>query len=646
MPKPNVLKSDSGGSEEVSPEFSAHAVPTNEQIRAEEIEESLTEIYQDDKGGMVDVSKLDFRKKRGFFYYLFTTIIFFSVVGGGLWYAYKRFYVPRQTSTDAVELAIEAPKEIISGKEFTYTVNYKNLNNVDIKNIQINLAYPTNFIFLESSPLANVKNNTWKIDNLPAHRSGSIEIKGKIIGAVDNVGVVIADMAYMPVNFSSEFKKESTWETVVADVGFDFNVTADNSALVNEDNEIVFDFQKKHESYINNFRLSVAGSGNLVLGTSTAVTGAELEKIKDGSWLVKNLQADAGEVKLKVKFKEKKIPAEEVLLAVDYSEDGNDYYKFFEKKIAFDIIKNELNLNLILNGSRSDQGMDFGQTLNYSIVYANNGEEELKDVVIMAVLNSDILDWSTLDDKNKGKVMGNTISWSKEEIPQLASTTKGTEGTIDFSLKVLPINKVRLENGKFDLTKKYEVQSYIQFTVGNKTMGNRDDMKSNIIVSKVNSDLKLDEQVRYFNSDNIAVGSGPLPPKVGEITSYRVYWKLTNNLHELNNLKVESILPQYVQWTGGNTTAVGSVNYDETTRKVTWDIGRLPNDVYEVAAEFSISINPVEDDKDKILVLLPSASGQAVDSVTGAEIKIESKPKTTKLEDDEIANSDGRVVGK
>ena len=42
--------------------------PLDEELD-EEIEESLNEIYQDDNGDMVDVKKMDIKKRHGFFYW-------------------------------------------------------------------------------------------------------------------------------------------------------------------------------------------------------------------------------------------------------------------------------------------------------------------------------------------------------------------------------------------------------------------------------------------------------------------------------------------------------------------------------------------------------------------------------------------------
>ena len=130
---------------------------------------------------------------------------------------------------------------------------------------------------------------------------------------------------------------------------------------------------------------------------------------------------------------------------------------------------------------------------------------------------------------------------------------------------------------------------------------------------------------------------------MGEITTYKVYWELENNLHELNELQVAVILPDNVTWDAKERSTVGAVEYQNTLNAIIWDIGRLPVTVYAASAEFSISVTPTEENKNKIMVLMPGTSVKAVDVETEANLTITTKAKTTKLEDDEIAIGDGIV---
>lgn len=198
-----------------------------------------------------------------------------------------------------------------------------------------------------------------------------------------------------------------------------------------------------------------------------------------------------------------------------------------------------------------------------------------------------------------------------------------------------------------DPTKKYEVKSYAQFSVGAVAEGEDitppEENRSNTIINKINSDLELTEKVRYFSEENIPVGTGPQPPKVGETTSYKVYWVLSNSLHELEDLKVVTKLPDNINWDDKKQFSVGSLDYNSATREIVWQIGRLPLTVMTANAEFSINFTPSEADKNKIMVVLGGSTVSAIDGETKTNLTLTTKAKTTKLEDDDIASGDGTV---
>jgi hypothetical protein len=125
---------------------------------------------------------------------------------------------------------------------------------------------------------------------------------------------------------------------------------------------------------------------------------------------------------------------------------------------------------------------------------------------------------------------------------------------------------------------------------------------------------------------------------VGQTTSFKIYWTVKNNLHELTDTRVVLNLPSYVSWGGNNNTKVGSLYYNKAAHQVVWAIGRLPLSVAQSEASFNVSITPLEANKNKILVLSPGTTVSAMDGVTMAIINKTTSPKTTKLEDDNIAS--------
>jgi hypothetical protein len=196
------------------------------------------------------------------------------------------------------------------------------------------------------------------------------------------------------------------------------------------------------------------------------------------------------------------------------------------------------------------------------------------------------------------------------------------------------------------LIRTYDVKSYAQFAIGGKAdelSATNEANRSNQLTIKLNSDTKLDEAVRYFDQDNIAVGTGPLPPQVDQTSTFKVYWTLTNSLHELGDLKVTTKLPNYVSWDSKDQADVGSLSYDKTTNTVTWSIGRLPLSANHAGAQFSILIKPRATDRNKLLILVSGTSLTGTDNNTTFPISQTLKAQTTRLEKDDIANTDGIV---
>ena len=633
-------------------EFTKRPVPTDEQVeefedyieeeaKEEEINESLNEIYHDENGDSVDVKILDIKKRRGFFFWFFSFGFFVAIIiglgYGGYYYLFER----TGSNSEVIDFYLEGKNQVSTGEEFFYTVHYKNLSNVMIRNARIEVKYPENFIFLDSSPEAEEKNSVWTYRVIQPGQSGQIQIKGKLITEEGGTGIVLANISYTPENFSSEFREETSITTEINDMGIEMDFDYLKSALVGEENEILFKFTGKEENFVNNFRIVIEPQENIefidiIIQKKDDENLADYEVIRPGVWQINEVTDKEKTLPIRFKFTEKTSDSQEIVLNFEQMDSQNEYHKFFEEAIEYEVMKSDLNLTLIINGARDDQGINSGDTLSYSIVYNNKGEAAMKDVVIMAVLESEWLDWTTLKDENSGRERGNSISWSKKEIEELEVININEEGTIDFSISLAQI-------GEVDITKEYQVKSYIQYSVGESDKEIENDNKSNTIVNKINSDLKLREQVRYFSEDNIPVGTGPHPPKVGETTTYKVYWDLTNNLHELDDSKITAVLPDYVTWDNKSRSSVGSLIYDSNTQEVKWDIGRLPITVYKSSAEFNISITPTEDDRNKIMVLLSGSEVIATDEETKAGIKQTGKAKTTKLEDDDIAEGDGRI---
>jgi hypothetical protein len=627
-----------------------------EERREAEIEKSLSEIYRDDDGKKIDVNRMKIKRRQGFVFWFFNALVV-GLIGVVLSIGVYYYVVyGKGDNSSSLSLEIESPGSVAAGEEFSYKVKYKNPEYVAIKNVSLSLSNSENFILIATEPKLGEGESSWNIGRIDPRSEGEIIVRGRVIDKAKSSSVILAQMTYTPENFSSEFKKESSATLIVRDVGFETFLDYSGTALVNQQGEFKMNFNPLEKNLFPEFIIRLEKGDNVEI-KNTIISGRrpnenvpsgsfKVEKMKDfgESWLASGLSSkESFEVIYRVKEKLNEKESIKIFLEQDVA---GKRYVFWEKDISLEVMKSDLNLTLLMNGSQNDKPVNFGDTLNYSIVYSNKGETAMRDVVIMMALGSDFVDWASLKDENNGSERGNTIVWTKEEVSALAEIGVNKGGSIDFSVNVLPFSEG-------DLDKDFQIKAFAQYNIGSLAGGEGSstvpaadqDSRSNTIISLINSDMTFREELRYFDENNLPVGNGPLPPKVDEKTSFKVYWTLANNLHDLNEVGIETVLPEGVEWDDRNRTSVGTLVYDESQRKVIWQIGRLPITVFRADAEFNISFTPKDDDRNRIVVLLAGAKAKAVDAKTASVIEKTGQPKTTKLDDDEIANlsSDGRI---
>lgn len=623
-----------------------------EEERKEEMDDNLSAIYHDNKGNLVDVKKVKKRRRLGIIV-MFKRLFVLTILAAAIYGLYS-YYIQKPVGNSGIELNIKAPKEIVAGNSFSYEIDYHNGSGMTLSDVKLEILFPEGFVSTDSSQAPSGV-NSWTIGSLADGEGGQISISGYLVAPENSANVITARFSYIPANFSSEFRKEASANSVVS--GFGFNIISDyiNTALVGQKNEMSLNLGPFQDNHLSEIYLQASSSDNIKIddlgpidsatasssASSSPLDNVKIEKVGERTWRLSNLPVSSDKrLRLPLDFNVLEKKADQEDLSINLFSKGKDDQDLpvWNKTFRFDILKSDLNISLSVDDNKSDFPVDFGSTLKYKLSYSNNGDASLNDLVLMAVIKGDTVDWNSLKDPSGGAVSGNAIVWSKEELPALAELAPGDSGEIDFSLQLNPFSPSQMSSNQ-------NVTSYAQYSLDNKPDLNSEDNKSNTVVNPLNSDFSLNEKILYFNENNIPVGAGPLPPQVGQTTKFRVLWTVKNNMHDLNQVKVTSVLPPGVNWADSGDTNVGSISYNSSNRTVTWNIGLLPLSVYRADAEFSISLTPASGDRGKIMVLSSGAVASAQDSVTKAQLRRQSSPKTTRLEDDSIAalSNNGQV---
>jgi hypothetical protein len=95
--------------------------------------------------------------------------------------------------------------------------------------------------------------------------------------------------------------------------------------------------------------------------------------------------------------------------------------------------------------------------------------------------------------------------------------------------------------------------------------------------TKINSNLVLNQQAYYVNSQAGWENSGSVPAKVGQTTTYTIVWQAKNYFNDAKNVKVRMKLPDNVTLVDNISpdSQASRFSFDNASREIVWLAGDL-----------------------------------------------------------------------
>jgi hypothetical protein len=626
----SVLKPEAGSRK---PDETEVKLPTEA-----ELAEELGTIYatEDLKPDMSRLTQTDHSLMKRL---LIGLVVFFAFLSAVSWAGFF-FFSPadRKFSGDGVSVEITGPATPKSGELVTYTVSWKNGEKVPLGTATLELRLPEELTSRTVEP--PMDEGALTLGSLAPGSDGEVTVTGVFLAPVGKQADLQAVMSYRPADFNSQFQKVATRTVSVEDSVMGLSVTGPTRAMAGD--EVTLDF-----SYINTTESEFSG---LKFGT-TYPTGfipksSEPAAADAGftSWSIEKSEPNSeGHIKIIGTFASDAKGKNEIKGSLGFVDSEGVLMEQKNSTWAVEVVEGELVATLVLNGKGGDQPASFGDTLHYAVSWKNTGTSTLEDVSISLVFEaqpdlSKVLVWSGLKDKQEGAKSDGRITWSEKQITALGKVRPGDEGTVDLDIPLLSTPLSGETETDYSVTAKAEAS--IQF-IDSEPVSRT--VQTPPLKATLSSDAKLASAARYFDENGVPIGSGPLPPKVGEATSYRVCWKLDNTLHDLADLKLSARLPTNVSWTGKQSVDAGSLSFDAAEEKMKWTLNWMPTTVKSLQTCFDLSLTPTSDQSGKVTTLVDASILEARDKANGNPIILSSAPLTTDLENDENAEGKGRV---
>lgn len=571
------------------------------------------------------------KKKRLLIICLSGAAVFLAVAGFFIWRGLTSF------DKSKVGLEISGPERIVSGDEAAYTVKCQNNTRLELKNLRLTFYYPDKSIPLASGDLVQVIN----LPDLAPAAEKKIELPVRLIGLKGESKSARAELSYQPANLSSSFTSPASFSTSIISVPLivDFDLP---EKLVNGQS---FKFSLR---YLNQAEVSFDDiQAKIDFPQGFVFQSAEPKPSQDENvWELGNLMAgEEGKI-----FIQGAIQGSEEETKTFRGEvgtmDNDKFVSYAETADATQISVSPLYLTQTVNGS-ADYTAAAGERLTFCLNYKNTASVGITDAIITAKLEGKALNLSSLELKNGSLSSDNqtlTIIWNAANLPLLSYLAPNQSDQIIFSIQLKDNFSISGYNDKnFKIVSTASIDSAnIPLSLGDIQLGGR-----NTLIIKVASRLTLRARGYYY--DDLIPNYGPIPPKVGQQTTYTVKWQLINSTDDLDNVKVVGYLPPHVQWLNAVKPSEAKISYNSQTGEVVWTVGSLPAGTGALLpvneAAFQIAITPTSVNVGNLMELIGQSTATGYDSFIGSELKSVGPAIDTDLPDDPaIDQRKGTVV--
>lgn len=579
--------------------------------KEKEINKQLASIYQDGDGQLPDMKKIKIKKSNSVYKFFLFVIIIGGLLATTAWAGLLLFPGSQKFSDDKIKLSVNGPAEITAGATTTYEINCENNQNLPLDAAVINIQYPKGFVFLASDPAAkNAGHTEWELGKIQPFKKKIIAITGLTFGSLNQEQSWRVFLTYQPENFNSQFQKASILNVTTRKSPFLLSLSGPDKVTMGNDALYTFALKQTEQTQTNKLELKPSWPENFFLASSTPILN------KDGKWLIdlspkttSTIPANTLNLTFKIlgKFSSSSEATGSISGALSIPA-NSDLFQIAQTKIDTELVQNNLDFNLAINGSMSDFNSQPGEILNMTISLKNQSDSELKNATLKLTLDApsakkqSLLDWPQIVDKYDADLKGiqinnairrGEITWTKTKIPELAKKNKEISVDVKLPLK---------DSSNFDLSAltAYQINAIAEIKFTDKT-GALQTISSNPIAITINSDLK-------FETRDEASTDG---------TTHQLAWILTNNFHPLKNITLSADVYGDVSWENDSSTPAGQINFDEKNKKIAWTIPEMPLSVDVLALPFTLVLNKINPTQE---LLISKVHIQADDIITGQKL--------------------------
>jgi hypothetical protein len=533
-------------------------------------------------------------------------------------------------SSKNVDIAVLGPTTASAGEIIELGVTVENKNNTELETVSFSVQYPQGARDATDTGRAL----TFTKEELGSIRAGDEAVKNisfVLIGSTGEVKEIKFSVEYKIKGSNATFYKDKIYEVTIGNAPMTISVESPSTVT-------------SGDTFMTKIKLSLSSTEvlrNVMLraeypyGYSVVSTSPEAV-VENNVWALGDLSPGAEKViEIRGRLTGENRDERTFRLYAGVSDNGSFSPDFKSVIVTAQntvaIERPSIGLAVSFNGETSPIYIaPADRTISTSVRFQNNLPERVINPRLVLDLAGTALNKETIQIYGNGvyNPANNTITWNLSNSAGASELMPGEGGVINFNFASLP--QAELNAGGRDITLRFTLTG-VPASSGNRP----------ITVAESRT-VRIASQVTLTSKGYYSIGpfknSGPIPPKIGEETTYTVVWNIGNTQDDIVDAKVTARLGVGVKWLAANSILSEAISYDEASNTITWNLTNLSSgsgfSISGREAAFQLGLTPTNLQQGTAPALVSNITFTGRDAVTGREVTVTNPPVTTRLSND------------
>lgn len=471
----------------------------------------------------------------------------------------------------SVRFEIIGPGQITAGDPTTVTLRVVNRSQVAITDGVITLTLPPGSARAgeANTPLSlEPVRERIGIDSIPSGAEVSRELRVQFLGSSGVVERISGVFTYRPENVQSSLTRRAEFSAPIVRVPVGISVDAPEQIGAGEELTISVGVSTETPIPIAAMALGIEfPPGFDLISAQPAPPAGTLNR-----WPLGDLTAGTS-TRIVLRGTLSGEPGEHELFLIRlgrYDPSADSWLILTETSAGPTIASPFLLVRTALDGNRRGPIM-LGQRLEGRVQFKNTLAQPIQNLTVTLAMPERLVDFSTL--QAEGGFYDATrrlLVWNPASSGVLKELGPGVEDEFAFSFALKatpPIRSFADKNFRFPITTTIDTGTPPPDFRGI-SLAYRDRIEF-----EVASRLTLAARAAY--RDSPVPNTGPLPPRVGQTTTYTVFLQLGSGANDVQDVSVRALLAGGVEFRGAISSDIGSVEFNEASRELVWRVGRL-----------------------------------------------------------------------